>query len=140
MVLMFLPNRQDANAELARVAAPGDRVIAARRGLASYVDHPPEPVLDAHIRAFFAIILPDWKVHALPHMMEVAGLRGVTLQSETDPIHTFLGAATPARLQNNRSAHASALARMGDFLDDPINPLASPSDGWPISPVWTPRH
>jgi ubiquinone/menaquinone biosynthesis C-methylase UbiE len=120
MVLMFLPNRQDAIAELARVAAPGGRVIAAQQGLALQLNHPPEPDLDAHLRAFFAFAFPDWKIQALPQMMETAGLRDITLRSETDPLYTFLGAATPAQLENNHNVIKPAVARMGDFLNDPV--------------------
>lgn len=119
MVLIFLPDRDAALRELARVVSPGGRVIAAQQGIAMHLNHPPDPVLESHIRAFFGRVLPDWKLEQLPAMMRAAGLGQIDLRLETDPLYTFIGAASPEQLENHRNVIEPGVARMGDFLGDP---------------------
>lgn len=129
MVLMFLPERQDAVAQMARVCRPGGRVVAMQQGIALQLNHPPEPELEAHIRAFFARAFPDWRLEALPGMMDAAGLRDIDIRFSTDPLYTFIGPASAAQIENNRNVVEPAVARLGDFLDDPAA-TASLADRW----------
>lgn len=119
MVLIFLQNRQDAISEMARVARPGGRVIAMQQGIAMQLNYPPEPELESHIRKFFDIAFPNWKLEALPGMMTLAGLGDVDVQISTDPLYTFIGPASEHQIENNRNVVAPAVARIGDFLNDP---------------------
>ena len=129
MVLMFLANRREAISEMARVCREGGRVIAMQQGIALQLNYPPEPELDAHIRKFLSIAFPGWRLEELPSMMAAAGLRDIGLQMSTDPLYTFIGAASEAHIENNRYVVEPAVARMGDFLNDPAA-TASLVDRW----------
>jgi hypothetical protein len=119
MVLILLPNRQDAVAEMARLCRTGRRVVAMQQGIAMQLNHPPAPGREAHLRAFFASAFPDWRLEALPGMMAAAGLRDIDMQMSTDRLCTFIGPATEAQIETNRNVVEPAAARLGDVLHDP---------------------
>lgn len=118
MVLLFLPDRADAIAEFARVAAPGGRVKALQQGGLLQDNHPPDPVLEPQIRTFISLAFPDFDITEIPGMMRTSSLTSITVQMETDPLYTFLGAATDAQIENQRNVAIPAVERMGDFLGD----------------------
>jgi ubiquinone/menaquinone biosynthesis C-methylase UbiE len=129
MVMMFLPDRARALAELARVTRPGGRVIAAQQATTVHLSHPIDPGLDRHIKTFLALAMPDWQFERLPGLMRDAGLAQIDMRLETDPLYTFLGAATADQLDNLRNIAVPGAARMGDFLGDPAA-SASFADRW----------
>ncbi len=119
MVLLFLPDRAGAIAEMARITAPNGRLKALQQGGLLQQNHPPDADLEPHIRAFIARAFPDYDVTALPGMMRDAGLENIIVGMETDPLYTFLGAASDAQIENHRNVSRPAVDRMGDFLNDP---------------------
>jgi ubiquinone/menaquinone biosynthesis C-methylase UbiE len=116
MLLMFLPDRRGAIADLARLLRSGGRVVTGQQGTPRHADAPRDPDLEAKIETFFSIAFPDWHPQDIAlHMLE-AGLGDVEVSMTVDPIWTFLGAATKAQLRNHRETTTPGALRMADAL------------------------
>jgi SAM-dependent methyltransferase len=116
MLMMFLPDRRGAIADLARLLRPGGRLVTGQQGLPRHADAPRDPELEAQIETFFSIAFPDWHPQDIAlHMIE-AGLGGLDVRIDVDPIWTFLGAATEAQLSNHRETTTPGAMRMAEAL------------------------
>jgi SAM-dependent methyltransferase len=116
MLLMFLPDRRRAIADLARLLRRGGRLITGQQGTPRHADAPRDPELEAQICTFFSIAFPDWHPQDIPlHMMQ-AGLEDVEVNTFTDPIWTFIGAATEGQLLNHRETMVPGAMRMAEAL------------------------
>lgn len=114
MLLMFLPDRRAAVADLARLLRPGGQLRTGQQGLPRHADAPRDPELETQIETFFGIAFPDWHPQDIAlHMIE-AGLTGVDVKIETDPMYTFIGAASDVQLQNHREVMTPGARRMAD--------------------------
>jgi SAM-dependent methyltransferase len=116
MLLMFLPDRRGAIADLARLLRPGGRLVTGQQGTPRHADAPRDPELEAQVETFFGIAFPGWHPQDIPLHMLQAGLSDIDVRIETDPVWTFLGAASEAQLRNHRETTTPGAMRMADAL------------------------
>jgi ubiquinone/menaquinone biosynthesis C-methylase UbiE len=116
MVLMFLPDRAGAIADLARLLKPGGRLVTGQQAVPRHANSPRIPALEDKLTTFFATAFPDWHPEDIPRLVLDAGLQDIAVKMETDPMYTFLGPATEAQLRNHREVMTPGAARMADLL------------------------
>lgn len=116
MVMMFLPDRARAIADLARLVRPGGRLVTGQQGTPRHANAPRIPALEDKIAAFFGTAFPDWHPEDIPQFMLAAGLRDIDVKIRADPMYTFLGAASDAQLRNHREVMTPGAQKLADLL------------------------
>lgn len=148
LVVFFLPHPEKAIAEFARVVRPGGQVnVIVTDGVFEQL-WPERAELSNGIKAMRDKVLNGWRFARLPHMLEAAGLKGITVDAAVDRVYSFVGGASPEQRLNIEESYIQAIkthhhlmggkteadrlaAELMDFIND--SESVSLSTHWTVS-------